>query len=130
MYDNLTSKYGSEKVNEWLGNMMNSKLLCIQANPLKISRNQLWEILKKRERIDAKKSENSPYGIIIPPSEKNLQEMREFKDGFFEICDEGTQLLGLRVKADAGEKVLDLSSSAGSRALTYGPYMKVFLNVI
>lgn len=102
--------------------------MCIHVNPLKVERDNYWAKLKKREKIDAKKCENSPFGILFPPLDTNIQEMRDFKEGMFEICDEGPQLLGMRVKVEPGQKVLDLTGTAGSRALTYGPYMKVFLS--
>lgn len=48
----------------------------------------------------------------------------EFQRGLFEIQDEGSQLAGLQVKCQPGEKVLDFCAGSGGKTLTFGPFMK------
>ena len=48
----------------------------------------------------------------------------EFQRGLFEIQDEGSQLAGLQVKCQPGEKVLDFCAGSGGKTMTFGPFMK------
>jgi 16S rRNA (cytosine967-C5)-methyltransferase len=71
--------------------------LTIRANILKISREELFAILKKKN-FDVRKTEYSPYGITFNSNPKtNFFLMDEFKHGLFEVQDEGSQLVSLRV---------------------------------
>ena len=47
-----------------------------------------------------------------------------FKQGYFEIQDEGSQLLANLVNAKAGEHVLDFCAGAGGKSLAIAPKMK------
>lgn len=71
--------------------------LTIRANLLKISRDDLYNIFKKKN-FDVKKTEYSPYGIsFITHPKINFFSMDEFKWGYFEVQDEGSQLASLKV---------------------------------
>jgi 16S rRNA C967 or C1407 C5-methylase (RsmB/RsmF family) len=48
----------------------------------------------------------------------------EFQRGLFEIQDEGSQLAGLQVKCQPGEKVLDFCAGSGGKTLTFGPFLQ------
>ena len=78
--------------------------LTIRANILKISRDELFNTFK-RKGFSVKKTDYSPYGIsflshpkvVIYIMQNNFYSQDEFKKGYFEVQDEGSQLVSLRV---------------------------------
>jgi 16S rRNA (cytosine967-C5)-methyltransferase len=71
--------------------------LTVRANMAKISRDELFSLFKKR-RFDVRKTEHSPYGISFNANpQTNFFLMEEFKKGYFEIQDEGSQLVSFKV---------------------------------
>jgi 16S rRNA (cytosine967-C5)-methyltransferase len=71
--------------------------LTIRTNILKISRDELFSIFHKKG-FEVKKTDHSPYGISFLTNPKaNFFSLDEFKKGYFEIQDEGSQLVSLRV---------------------------------
>lgn len=47
-----------------------------------------------------------------------------FKKGFFEIQDEGSQLVSLRIKTKPGDCVLDYCGGSAGKTLAFAPYMQ------
>jgi len=71
--------------------------LTVRTNILKISRDDLIYSFKKRG-FDVYKTEHSPYGITFNTNPRaNFFALEEFRKGFFEVQDEGSQLVALRV---------------------------------
>lgn len=54
----------------------------------------------------------------------NFFDLPEFKEGLFEIQDEGSQLLADLVQAQPGDLVLDYCAGAGGKTLAFGPRMQ------
>lgn len=50
--------------------------------------------------------------------------MSEFKDGLFEIQDEGSQLAAFQVKCKPGELVLDFCAGSGGKSLAFSHFLK------
>lgn len=50
--------------------------------------------------------------------------MQEFKEGLFEVQDEGSQLLAGLVQANPGDHVLDFCAGSGGKSLSIGAQMK------
>ena len=49
--------------------------------------------------------------------------MQEFKQGHFEVQDEASQLLAMRVDARPGDLVLDYCGGSGGKTLAFAPFM-------
>jgi 16S rRNA (cytosine967-C5)-methyltransferase len=49
--------------------------------------------------------------------------MQEFKYGHFEVQDEASQLLAMRVDARPGDLVLDYCGGSGGKTLAFAPFM-------
>jgi len=61
----------------------------------------------------------SPYGVrIIQKKHFNLLETDEFRNGWFEIQDEASQLAALEVRAEPGDLVMDYCAGSGGKSLT------------
>ena len=53
-----------------------------------------------------------------------LQNLQSFKDGMFEVQDEGSQLLSMLLAPKRGEMVVDFCAGAGGKTLAMGALMK------
>ena len=69
-----------------------------------------------------KTTDLSPWGLRFD-KRVSLFGLRAFKDGWFEIQDEGSQLLALLSGAKAGQKVVDFCAGAGGKTLAMAAMM-------
>jgi 16S rRNA (cytosine967-C5)-methyltransferase len=92
----------------------------IRANLLKTSRESLFETLSQTHSV--KLSAYSPQGIVFD-SRTNFFNLEPFKNGLFEVQDEGSQLLANLVQAKPGEHFLDYCAGSGGKTLAIAPHM-------
>jgi 16S rRNA C967 or C1407 C5-methylase (RsmB/RsmF family) len=79
---------------------------------------QLVERLEKKLKLRLQKCEYAPFGFkIVAPKNINLLETEEFENGFFEIQDEGSQLVALRAECKPGDLILDYCGGSGGKSL-------------
>ncbi len=95
--------------------------LDIRANTLKASRDQLRTRLAD-EGIDMAPTPYSPVGLRRP-DRAPLFGSPIFQDGWFEVQDEGSQLLALLVEPRRREMVADYCAGAGGKTLMLGAMM-------
>ncbi|MEX1012942.1 MAG: RsmB/NOP family class I SAM-dependent RNA methyltransferase [Waddliaceae bacterium] len=94
---------------------------CIRVNSLKTSRDALLALWK--EKYNLSPSLQSPLGIYIH-EKMNFFQLPEFKQGLFEVQDEGSQLLADLVQAKPGDHILDYCAGSGGKTLAIAPKMK------
>lgn len=104
-----------ESLEQFLENSIHQAPITIRVNTLKINTEQL---LERFNDIDIKPE----ISQIVPNSLKFSQrvkfsEMNEFKSGYFEIQDEGSQLISLFLDPKPNDKVLDACAGAGGKSL-------------
>ena len=98
----IVDTYGVEKALQYCSVLNERAPLTVRANLLKVSRDELYSIFKRRN-FQVIKTEFSPYGITFTENPKvNFFAMDEFKRGYFEVQDEGSQLVALRVECKVG----------------------------
>lgn len=120
LFDLLVKNYGPEKASEFCLACNQPAPTTIRANALKITREAL---LKKWENTyDISPTSYSVNGIIFH-KKINFFELPEFKEGLFEVQDEGSQLLSDLVKVKPGEQVLDYCAGSGGKTLGFAPAM-------
>lgn len=95
--------------------------LCARANPLKGSREELIARLTE-EGVEARPTELSPFGVVLE-TRLNAFSLTSFREGLFELQDEGSQLLGMLVDAPP-TKVVDACAGAGGKSLQLAAQMK------
>ena len=95
--------------------------LTARTNPLKGTREELVSALKK-EDVPARPTAHSPFGLVLE-TRQNAYGLAPFKDGLFELQDEGSQLLGMLVDAPRG-LVIDACAGAGGKTLQLAGQMK------
>jgi 16S rRNA (cytosine967-C5)-methyltransferase len=95
--------------------------LTVRVNALKTDRPALMERLAS-EGVRCEPTQLSPYGITLE-TRLNAYSLPSFRDGLFEIQDEGSQLLGMLVDAPP-TKVVDACAGAGGKTLQLAAQMK------
>jgi 16S rRNA (cytosine967-C5)-methyltransferase len=108
-----------------LAQAMNGRApLTLRANLLRGGRDDLRARLK-REGVPATTSRLSPWGLIADEGPGvSLFTLPAFKDGLFEVQDEGSQLIALLCGARPGQRVVDACSGAGGKALAMAMEMR------
>jgi 16S rRNA (cytosine967-C5)-methyltransferase len=76
-----------------------------------------------REGIDTEPTQYSPFGLNLR-KRTNVFQLEAFRNGLFEVQDEGSQLLALLVDPKPSAKVVDACAGAGGKTLALGAVMK------
>ena len=95
--------------------------LTARANLLKAPREELEQRLR-REGVDARPTPLSPLGLFLE-TRINAFSLESFREGLFELQDEGSQLLGMLVDAPP-TRVVDACAGAGGKTLQLAAQMK------
>ena len=102
--------------------------LTIRVNPLKISRGSLQSLLED-SGYPSIPTFFSPFGLIIEKKE-DIFKTEEFKNGTFEVQDEGSQLITMLTGAKSGELVIDACAGNGGKSLFLSGLMENHGSVI
>lgn len=100
--------------------------LDLRVNTLKSDRER---VLKSLERVHAVATDVSPVGVRIAAGERdsrtpNVQADEGYLKGWFEVQDQGSQVVALLAGARQGEQVLDLCAGAGGKTLALAAAMR------
>jgi 16S rRNA (cytosine967-C5)-methyltransferase len=116
------AKYFPEKDILALGrSMMNQAPLDLRVNVFKGKRDAVMAQMQKSE-VKCKATPYSPIGIRLD-SKIALAKHPAFLEGFVEVQDEGSQILGLLLEAKRGEMVVDFCAGAGGKSLEIAAQM-------
>lgn len=94
----------------------------IRVNTLQSTVDQVSHVLSTVGYV-ADKTDLSPWGIRFD-GRVALFGLDAFKQGWFEVQDEGSQLLALLTNAKAGDKVVDFCAGAGGKTLAMAAMME------
>lgn len=95
--------------------------LTVRANTLKGDRDDLRAALRQ-ENVAAEPTRHSPWGLVLDGRE-NAFALRAFREGGFEIQDEGSQLIALACAARPGLTIVDACAGAGGKSLALAAEM-------
>lgn len=121
LFDLFVKSYGAEKAHALCLICNTPAPTTVRVNTLKISRDTLftrWE-----GTYDISPCLHSPEGILFH-KKINFFQLPEFKEGLFEVQDEGSQLLARLVAVKPGEQVLDYCAGSGGKTLAFAPHME------
>ena len=90
----------------------------LRVNTLKISREDLYNQWKDRYSISY--CPISETGLVFQ-QKANFFAMEEFKNGLFEVQDEGSQCVAALVEAKPGDHILDYCAGSGGKTLAFAP---------
>ncbi|HEY6192937.1 MAG TPA: RsmB/NOP family class I SAM-dependent RNA methyltransferase [Bacteroidota bacterium] len=96
--------------------------LTLRVNGLKVGREECRKRLAG-EGIDTEPTAFSPAGLVAS-KRFNSQASAAFKDGWYEVQDEGSQLISLIAEPQPGSMILDACAGAGGKALHLADLMK------
>lgn len=96
--------------------------LTIRSNPLKTDPFDLQNSLKD-EGYPSSTTAFSPFGLVVNKKE-NIFKTEAFRNGLFEVQDEGSQLITLLAGAKPGEFVIDACAGNGGKSLFLAGLMK------
>lgn len=92
--------------------------ISMRANALKGDREELIQQLPAA--YGARLSDHSPHGIVLKRREA-LFNLESFRAGWFELQDEGSQLIADQVKAKPGDWIVDYCAGSGGKTLAIAP---------
>lgn len=95
--------------------------LTVRANALKTAREELTQRLAE-EQVASRPTPLSPHGLFLE-TRVNAFSLASFREGLFEVQDEGSQLLGMLVDAPP-KTVVDACAGAGGKTLQLSAQMK------
>ncbi|TAM04767.1 MAG: RsmB/NOP family class I SAM-dependent RNA methyltransferase [Paraburkholderia sp.] len=96
--------------------------LDLRANPIKASREALLRALGEAG-IEAGETPFAPFGVRVV-GKPALSKLDPFKEGWFEVQDEGSQLLCSLLAPRRGEMIVDFCAGAGGKTLALGAMMR------
>jgi 16S rRNA (cytosine967-C5)-methyltransferase len=96
--------------------------LTLRANTLKTTPGECRETLRQ-EGVETQATTLSPFGLLLR-KRINVFQLKSFRDGFFEVQDEGSQLLPYLIDPKPTAKVLDACAGAGGKTLELAALMK------
>lgn len=96
--------------------------LSLRVNLLKTDVESCQAALRK-EGIETVRTTLSPVGLQVP-RRRNLFQTESFRQGFFEVQDEGSQMLPLFMDPKPTAKVLDACAGAGGKTLQLAALMQ------
>jgi 16S rRNA (cytosine967-C5)-methyltransferase len=122
MVQRLLEQYGEPETVLLCQSLNGQAPLSLRVNSLKSTVEDCQEALK-REGVDTERTKRSPFGLVVP-KRINIFQLQAFRDGLFEVQDEGSQLLPYLLDPKPTAKVLDACAGAGGKTLELSALMK------
>ena len=95
----------------------------LRVNPLKASRAELRERLAREDVVVVVDGKLSPHAVHVE-GKANLFGSQAWRDGWFEVQDEASQLVALACQARPGDVVVDLCAGRGGKTLALAAMMQ------
>lgn len=117
LFDLFVNSHGEEKAAELCLASNEPAPTAIRINPLKTTRDDL---MKKwtADQYEVSACLHSEYGIVFH-KKINFFNLNEFKEGLFEVQDEGSQLLSQLIQLQPKQHVMDFCSGSGGKTLAF-----------
>ena len=119
-FNYLKTAYGEERAIELCLNSNKQAPITVRINSLKTNRESLLKKWKLYYAVSP--CRYSKLGIVFD-KRINFFALPEFKEGLFEIQDEGSQLVASHVKASPNDHILDFCAGSAGKALAFAPAM-------
>ncbi|HEX9241257.1 MAG TPA: methyltransferase domain-containing protein [Anaeromyxobacter sp.] len=118
----FTAQLGLEEARKLAAAVNERAPLTARTNVLRGDRDDLRSRLA-REKVEAQPTRFSPWGLVLDGHE-NAFALPSFREGWFEIQDEGSQLIALACGARPGQTVVDACAGAGGKSLALAAEMR------
>lgn len=121
LYRRFFSIFGAEKTHSLCRLFNTPAPTVLRANLLKTTQGELMKLLS--EKFPISPCVQAACGLQLHKRQP-LFALSEFKEGFFEIQDEGSQLVASLIEARPGDIILDYCSGSGGKSLAFAPSME------
>ncbi len=115
-------QYGLSEAVKLLLSLNDEAPTTLRVNTLKTTREKLIEAFEKKS-IEFEIGRNSPWAIHLK-QRVNIRSLKAFKEGCFEMQDEGSQISVLETGAEKGMTVVDACAGAGGKSLALAAMME------
>ncbi len=122
MIDAWHQQFGDEETIQLCEALNISAPLTLRVNTIKATVEECQEALAK-ENIETERTKFSSVGLIVR-RRLNIFQLDIFRKGFFEVQDEGSQILSMLVDPKQTSKVVDACAGGGGKALALAALMK------
>lgn len=117
----LVKNYGVEQASALCRISNTPAPTTVRVNTLKATRDEMIE--RWQDTYSVEPCKIAPNGIVFH-KKINFFGLPEFKEGLFEVQDEGSQLLANLVQAQPGQWVMDYCAGLGGKTLAFAPAMQ------
>lgn len=114
--------YGAEETERLCAALNLPAPTTMRVNTLRTTVDQCRQTLQQ-ERVISERTLFSPVGITIP-SRVSMHDLLAFRKGFFEMQDEGSQLVSFLLQPRPGQTVLDACAGSGGKSLHLATLMQ------
>jgi len=115
-------RFGVLETERLIGFFQQRPLLVLRANILKISRKKLVDMFR-RLGVEANQTTMSYFGLILQ-ERRNVFDTPAFRDGWFEVQDEGSQMVCQKMDPRPGESIWDVCAGGGGKSLLLAAMME------
>lgn len=122
MVQKFIESFGIDGTRELCSSFNETAPITIRVNLLKTSVGECQKKLEE-EGIETTPTRFSPFGLTLR-KRINVFQLKAFREGYFEVQDEGSQLLPLLIDPKPTDKVLDACAGAGGKTLELAALMK------
>lgn len=96
--------------------------LTLRVNTLKATVEECQKRLKEHG-VESARTSFSPFGLVLS-KRVNLPSLQSFKDGWFEVQDEASQLIPLLLDPQPGQTIIDVCAGGGGKTLELAALVK------
>jgi 16S rRNA (cytosine967-C5)-methyltransferase len=121
LYERLVNDLGPAEAQATCAAMNVRAPMALRANTVKVSRDELIDRLAE-ENVVALPLPLAPAGVVLE-TRVNAFGLTAFRDGLFEVMDEGSQLVAELVAPPPGGRVADVCAGAGGKTLAIAASM-------
>jgi 16S rRNA (cytosine967-C5)-methyltransferase len=122
LWQSLVEEYGEENAHLFAQSSLQPSNLDVRVNILKANTEQTLDEFY-RQNIMAGLTKYAPYALRLD-AKASIHQTSTFEDGWFEIQDEGSQLICHLLNPKRGEMVVDFCAGAGGKTLALGAIMR------
>ncbi|QRN40604.1 MAG: methyltransferase domain-containing protein [Neisseriaceae bacterium] len=115
----LSEKLNNQDIIELGQSLKNTAPVDIRTNTIKIKRDELIQKLKENNILSTK-TPYSPWGIRLQGNHPRLTQYPFYKEGLFEIQDEGSQLIAYLSQPKKNQNIIDFCAGTGGKTLAIG----------
>ncbi|HOV99347.1 MAG TPA: methyltransferase domain-containing protein [Bacteroidota bacterium] len=122
MIERFVRRFGEEETERLCAALNEPAPITIRVNTL-LTTVDACQARLKSEGIDSVRTRFSPVGLTLS-KRMNAFSLQTFRDGWFEVQDEGSQLITLFIDPKPTDRILDACAGSGGKTLAFAALMK------